>query len=73
LIITSISFVLDINYHTKRKGDSVLHASNMAFVQSLSKNVSVFVLGLVLLNCFSVDKFGSHAQVAPLLPEDEGN
>ncbi|KAI9385735.1 hypothetical protein POPTR_011G106400v4 [Populus trichocarpa] len=43
----------------------------MAFVQSLSKNVSVFVLGLVLLNCFSVDKFGSHAQVAPLLPEDE--
>ncbi|KAL3576558.1 hypothetical protein D5086_021841 [Populus alba] len=43
----------------------------MAFVQSLSKNVSVLVFGLVLLNCFSVDKFGSHAQVTPLLPEDE--
>ncbi|CAK7351863.1 unnamed protein product [Dovyalis caffra] len=44
----------------------------MAFVQSLSKTVSVIVFGFVLLNCFVVDKFGSHAQVVtPLLPQDE--
>ncbi|KAB5534526.1 hypothetical protein DKX38_017614 [Salix brachista] len=43
----------------------------MAFVQSLSTNVFVLVFGLVLLNCFSVDKLGSHAQVTQLLPEDE--
>ncbi|KAG5254847.1 LRR receptor serine/threonine-protein kinase [Salix suchowensis] len=44
----------------------------MAFVQSLSKTASVFVFGFVVLNCFVVDRFGSHAQgVTPLLPQDE--
>jgi len=45
----------------------------MAFVQSLSKTASVFVFCFVVLNCFVVDKFRSHAQeVTPLLPQDEG-
>ncbi|KAJ6966275.1 hypothetical protein NC652_003983 [Populus alba x Populus x berolinensis] len=44
----------------------------MAFVQSLSKTASVFVFGFVVLNCFVVDNFRSHAQgVTPLLPQDE--
>ncbi|KAJ7014551.1 hypothetical protein NC653_003997 [Populus alba x Populus x berolinensis] len=44
----------------------------MAFVESLSKTASVFVFGFVVLNCFVVDNFRSHAQeVAPLLPQDE--
>ncbi|XP_011002771.1 PREDICTED: probable LRR receptor-like serine/threonine-protein kinase At1g53430 [Populus euphratica] len=44
----------------------------MAFVESLSKTASVFVFGFVLLNCFVVEKFRSHAQeVTPLLPHDE--
>uniref|UniRef100_A0A6N2KPZ1 non-specific serine/threonine protein kinase n=1 Tax=Salix viminalis TaxID=40686 RepID=A0A6N2KPZ1_SALVM len=44
----------------------------MAFVQSLSKTASVFVFGFVVLNCFVVDRFGSHAQgVTALLPQDE--
>ncbi|KAJ6950018.1 hypothetical protein NC651_003864 [Populus alba x Populus x berolinensis] len=38
----------------------------------LSKTFSVLVSGFVVLNCFAVDKFGSHAQgVTPLLPLDE--
>ncbi|KAJ6966264.1 LRR receptor-like serine/threonine-protein kinase [Populus alba x Populus x berolinensis] len=38
----------------------------------LSKTFSVLVSGFVVLNCFAVDKFGSHAQViTPLLPVDE--
>ncbi|KAJ6950008.1 hypothetical protein NC651_003855 [Populus alba x Populus x berolinensis] len=38
----------------------------------LSKTFSVLVSGFVVLNCFVVDKFGSHAQgITPLLPLDE--
>ncbi|XP_061968479.1 probable LRR receptor-like serine/threonine-protein kinase At1g53430 [Populus nigra] len=38
----------------------------------LSKTFSVLVFGFVVLNCFAVDKFGSHAQaVTRLLPVDE--
>uniref|UniRef100_A0A6M2FAU9 Leucine-rich repeat-containing N-terminal plant-type domain-containing protein n=1 Tax=Populus davidiana TaxID=266767 RepID=A0A6M2FAU9_9ROSI len=38
----------------------------------LSKTFSVLVSGFVVLNCFAVDKFGSHAQViTQLLPLDE--
>ncbi|KAG6793748.1 hypothetical protein POTOM_002971 [Populus tomentosa] len=38
----------------------------------LSKTFSVLVSGFVVLNCFAVDKFGSHAQgITPLLPLDE--
>uniref|UniRef100_B9NBX7 Uncharacterized protein n=1 Tax=Populus trichocarpa TaxID=3694 RepID=B9NBX7_POPTR len=47
----------------------------MAFWPSLlSKTFSVLVFGFVVLNCFAVDKFGSHAQgvLTPLLPLDEG-
>ncbi|KAF9666682.1 hypothetical protein SADUNF_Sadunf16G0254100 [Salix dunnii] len=44
----------------------------MAFAQSLSRTASVFVFGFVVLNCFVVDRFGSHAQgVTALLPQDE--
>ncbi|KAJ6950013.1 hypothetical protein NC651_003860 [Populus alba x Populus x berolinensis] len=38
----------------------------------LSKTFSVLVSGFVVLNCFAVDKFGSHAQeITPLLPLHE--
>ncbi|KAG6790373.1 hypothetical protein POTOM_006526 [Populus tomentosa] len=67
--IKQTEFLPDNIAITKRTSCALRMASRPSL---LSKTFSVLVSGFVVLNCFAVDKFGSHAQrVTPLLPLDE--